>query len=82
MLKVAKNFLEFFVEESCGQCTPCRKGNPKLLEGIRLLKQGKCSEEYLQQLISLCETMQIASKCALGQSSPNIFLTVAARGEK
>jgi [NiFe] hydrogenase diaphorase moiety large subunit len=76
MLDVAENFLEFFYDESCGQCTPCRKGNPKLLEGIELLKAGKCSKEYLDELISLCETMQLASKCALGQSSPNVFLSV------
>lgn len=82
LLDIAENFLEFFIDESCGQCTPCRKGNPKLLEGIRLIKKGECSKEYLKQLISLCETMKIASKCALGQSSPNIFLAVAARGEK
>ena len=76
MLDVAENFLEFFVEESCGQCTPCRKGNPKLLEGVRLLKQGKCPKEYLAELISLCKTMQIASKCGLGQTSPNAFLMI------
>jgi [NiFe] hydrogenase diaphorase moiety large subunit len=76
MLTVAENFLEFFVEESCGQCTPCRKGNPKLLEGIELLQHGKCSAEYLSSLTSLCGTMQIASKCGLGQTSPNIFMAV------
>lgn len=76
MLDVAENFLEFFYDESCGQCTPCRKGNPKLLEGIKLLKAGKCSKECLEKLVSLCGTMQLASKCALGQSSPNAFLTV------
>jgi len=76
MLDIAENFLDFFYDESCGQCTPCRKGNPKLLEGIKLLKEGKCSKEYLEQLIDLCETMQTASKCALGQSSPNAFLTI------
>ena len=43
MLDVAENFLEFFVEESCGQCTPCRVGNAKLLEGVELLKRGECS---------------------------------------
>lgn len=76
MLDIVENFLEFFFDESCGQCTPCRKGNPKLLEGIKLLKAGKCSKEYLDELVSLCGTMQLASKCALGQSSPNAFLAV------
>ena len=77
MLRVVKNFLEFFVEESCGQCTPCREGNAKLLEGIELLEKGKCSMTYLKELCSLGETMQLASKCGLGQSSPNVFLSVA-----
>ncbi len=76
MLHVAKNFMEFFVEESCGQCTPCRDGNVKLLEGVELLEEGKCSIEYLNELVSLGETMQIASKCGLGQTSPNAFLDI------
>lgn len=76
MLKVAKNFMEFFVEESCGQCTPCREGNVKLLEGIELLEKGKCSVTYLNELISLGHSIQVASKCGLGQSSPNAFLSI------
>lgn len=76
MLDVAENFLEFFVEESCGQCTPCRDGNVKLLEGVKMLKEGTCSTNYLNELCSLAETMQIASKCGLGQSSPNAFLSI------
>ena len=76
MLEVAKNFMEFFVEESCGQCTPCREGNEKLLQGIHLLETGKCSMAYLKDLCALGETMQLASKCGLGQSSPNAFLSI------
>jgi len=76
MLHVARNFLEFFVEESCGQCTPCRAGNPKLLEGVELLEAGRCSMRYLNELCALGETMQLASKCGLGQSSPNAFLSI------
>jgi [NiFe] hydrogenase diaphorase moiety large subunit len=76
MLEVAENFLEFFVEESCGQCTPCRLGNVKLLEGVRMLKDGDCSMKYLKELCKLGETMQTASKCGLGQSSPNAFLSI------
>jgi [NiFe] hydrogenase diaphorase moiety large subunit len=76
MLKIAKNFMEFFTEESCGQCTPCREGNPKLLEGIEMLEEGRCSSSYLDELIKLGETMQVASKCGLGQSSPNAFLSI------
>jgi len=76
MLEVAKNFMEFFVDESCGQCTPCREGNVRLYEGIELLERGECSMKYLQELCHLGETMQQASKCGLGQSSPNAFLSI------
>ena len=76
MLQVAINFMEFFVEESCGQCTPCREGNVKMLEGLKLLEQGKCSSSYLNELVKLGQTVQIASKCGLGQSSPTAFLSI------
>jgi [NiFe] hydrogenase diaphorase moiety large subunit len=76
MLEVLHNFLEFFVDESCGQCTPCRLGNPRLLEGVEMLQAGRCSMAYLGELCALGETMQVASKCGLGQSSPCAFLSV------
>jgi len=76
MLDVLHNFLEFFVDESCGQCTPCRLGNRKLLEGVEMLKAGTCSMAYLKELCALGETMQLSSKCGLGQSSPCAFLSV------
>ncbi len=83
MLHVAKNFMEFFVEESCGQCTPCREGNARLLEGVAMLEDGRCSAAYLAELTKLGEVMQLASKCGLGQSSPNAFLSIVEhfRGE-
>jgi [NiFe] hydrogenase diaphorase moiety large subunit len=76
MLGVAKNFMEFFLDESCGQCTPCREGNMRLFEGIEMLEKGECSMKYLRELCQLGETMQMASKCGLGQSSPNAFLSI------
>ncbi len=76
ILDLARNFMEFFMEESCGQCTPCREGNVKLLEGIGMLERGECSMSYLQELRKLGETMQAASKCGLGQTSPNAFLSM------
>ncbi|WP_291271754.1 NADH-ubiquinone oxidoreductase-F iron-sulfur binding region domain-containing protein [Geothrix sp.] len=76
MLDVIENFLGFFADESCGQCTPCRLGNRKLLEGVKMLKAGTCSMAYLNELCALGETMMIASKCGLGQSSPCAFLSV------
>ncbi len=76
MLKVLKNFLEFFVEESCGQCTPCREGNYRLLEGVNMLEKGECSVRYVRELLTLCEVMKTSSKCGLGQTSPNCFLSI------
>jgi len=76
MLHVLKNFMEFFVEESCGQCTPCRIGNIKLLEGVEMMEKGEFTFEYIEKLIELGKTMQISSKCGLGQSSPNSFITI------
>ena len=76
MLDVAENFMEFFVEESCGQCTPCRKGNVKLLEAIKKIKAGTCTCDYYEKIKSLCETMQLASKCGLGQTSTRSFLAI------
>lgn len=76
MLDVAENFLEFMCEESCGQCTPCRVGNTKLLECVRMLKDGTCSAAYLREIVSLGESIHAASKCGLGQSSGNVFLSI------
>lgn len=78
MLEVARNFLGFFAEESCGQCTPCREGNRVLLDGVERLARGSCPTEYLDELCALGETMQLASKCGLGQSAPNAFLSIVA----
>lgn len=76
MLEVAHNLLEFFVDESCGQCTPCRLGNAKLLEGVEMLMKGTCTAEYLHDLRGLCNTMQVASKCGLGQTSSVAFCSI------
>ncbi len=76
MLKVLKNFMEFFVEESCGQCTPCRIGNTKLLEGVEMIEKGNFTFSYINNLKELGRTMQVASKCGLGQSSPNSFISI------
>jgi [NiFe] hydrogenase diaphorase moiety large subunit len=76
MLDAVENFLEFFKEESCGQCTPCREGIPVLIDALELIKEGKCDKAYLEDIFSLCETMQLASKCGLGQSAPNAFIDI------
>lgn len=76
LLEVAENLQWFFVNESCGQCTPCRVGNVKLLEGIRQLRRGECTSSHLDDLVALGKTMQIASKCGLGQAAPNVLLSI------
>jgi [NiFe] hydrogenase diaphorase moiety large subunit len=77
MLEVAHNFLEFFIDESCGQCTPCREGVPKLIEGVERLQRGACSMDYLEELCSLGQTLQLAAKCGLGQAAPSALLSIA-----
>ena len=76
MLDVAENFLKFFKDESCGQCTPCREGIPVLLEGLNKIKNGECSEDYMNNLTSLCETMSLASKCGLGQAASSALTSI------
>jgi [NiFe] hydrogenase diaphorase moiety large subunit len=77
LLDVVENLQAFFVDESCGQCTPCRVGNIRLLAGIRDLRQGRCGPERLNDLVALGHTMRMTSKCGLGQSSPNVFCSMA-----
>ncbi len=76
LLDILENFQEFFTDESCGQCTICRMGNIKLLEGIRMMKEGRCTTKYIAELLSLGESMKASSKCGLGQASPNMFISV------
>ncbi|OFX25584.1 MAG: NADH dehydrogenase [Bacteroidetes bacterium GWA2_31_9] len=76
MYHVLHNYLDFFVEESCGQCTPCRVGTQQLLKGIEAVKLGEKEPEYLEQLIKLSQTMKVASKCGLGQSVANSFASI------
>ena len=76
MLDVLENFMEFFTEESCGQCTPCRIGNAKLLDAVRKLKKGELQKSEMKKYFELSEAMKLASKCGLGQSSPNPFVSI------
>ena len=76
MFNVLNDYLEFFAEESCGQCTPCRVGTQQLIKGIEAVKKGEMQSDYLDQLIKLTETMKISSKCGLGQSVANSFSSI------
>jgi len=76
MYNVLHNYLEFFEEESCGQCTPCRVGCQQLRKGIEAVKRGEKPVIYLDQLMKLSETMKITAKCGLGQSVANSFSSI------
>jgi [NiFe] hydrogenase diaphorase moiety large subunit len=76
MYNVLHNYLEFFEEESCGQCTPCRVGCQQLRKGIVAVKKGAKSAAYLDQLMKLSESMKITAKCGLGQSVANSFSSI------
>ncbi len=75
VLKIAEKFMEFFVEESCGYCTPCRVGNVLLKEKLEQILAGKGETSDLAYLQELGETVKIASRCGLGQTSANPVLT-------
>ena len=76
MLDVAENFLEFFVEETCGQCTPCRLGNAKMLKASSCSRRAPARRSTSPNVKALGATMQVASKCGLGQTSPSAFLSI------
>ncbi len=76
MYNVLHNYIDFFEEESCGQCTPCRVGCQQLMKGIEAVKRGEKQSGYLKQLLNLSDTMKITSKCGLGQSVANSFSSI------
>ena len=76
MYNVLHSYLDFFAEESCGQCTPCRVGTQQLLKGIEAVKAGTKPESYLDDLIKLSINMKVTSKCGLGQSVTNSFASI------
>ena len=76
MYNVLHNYLDFFTEESCGQCTPCRVGCQQLLKGVEKVKKGEAKSTYLNELMKLADSMKIAAKCGLGQSVGNAFKSI------
>ena len=76
MYNVLHDYLEFFTEESCGQCTPCRVGCQQLLKGLEAVKRKEKPASYIEDLKRLSQTMKIASKCGLGQSVANPFNSI------
>ena len=75
MVDIAKFYLEFTVDESCGKCTPCRIGNKRLLEILTRITKGEGKEEDLVTLKELAQVIKDTSLCGLGQTAPNPVLS-------
>jgi [NiFe] hydrogenase diaphorase moiety large subunit len=75
ILEVAEAFMEFFVDESCGYCVPCRVGNVLLKNRLERVRRGEGSQEDLAYLQRLGESVKFTSRCGLGQTSPHPILS-------
>ncbi len=75
MVDIAKFFLEFTVDESCGKCTPCRIGTKRLLELLTKITDGKGTMEDIDKMEALCYSIKESSLCGLGQTAPNPVLS-------
>jgi NADH:ubiquinone oxidoreductase subunit F (NADH-binding)/Pyruvate/2-oxoacid:ferredoxin oxidoreductase delta subunit len=71
MVHIAKFFIKFSVDESCGKCVPCRIGNKKMLNLLEHITNGNARESDVQELLDLARVIKETSLCGLGQSSPN-----------
>ncbi len=78
MVSVAKFYLDFIVEESCGKCAPCRIGNKRLFEILQRICNGKGTQEDLEKLKNLSIVIKDTSLCGLGQTAPNPVLSTLA----
>ena len=79
MVDIAKFFLKFTVDESCGKCTPCRVGTRRLLEILEKITSGKGTMEDLDRMEKLCHYIKENSLCGLGQTAPNPVLSTYER---
>ena len=75
MVNLAKFYLGFTVDESCGKCNPCRIGTKRMLEILEKITQGEGKLEDIEKLEKLAETIKSASVCGLGQTAPNPVLS-------
>jgi NADH-quinone oxidoreductase subunit F len=75
MIDIARYFLEFTQNESCGKCTPCREGTKRMLEILTKITSGKGEEEDIEKLMRLANLIKKTALCGLGQSAPNPVLT-------
>ncbi len=75
MVDVARFFLEFTVDESCGKCTPCREGTKRMLELLEKITKGKAEMKDLQEMEELAYSIKDSALCGLGQTAPNPVLS-------
>ena len=75
MVDIAKFFLEFTVDESCGKCTPCRVGTKRLLEMLNKITSGTGTMEDIDKMEELCYYIKDNALCGLGQTAPNPVLS-------
>jgi NADP-reducing hydrogenase subunit HndC len=75
MVDIAKYFLDFTVDESCGKCSPCRIGTKRMYEMVDKITKGQATLEDLDKLEELCHHIKASSLCGLGQSAPNPVLS-------
>lgn len=75
MVDVARFYMDFIVDESCGKCSPCRIGTKRLLELLNQICEGQGTLETLDELENLCYTIKETALCGLGQSAPNPVLS-------
>ncbi len=75
MVEVAKFYMEFIVDESCGKCTPCRVGTKRLLEMLTKITKGEGTLEMLDEMEQLCHDIKDTALCGLGQTAPNPILS-------
>ncbi len=75
LFEIVHGFMEFFVEESCGWCVPCRAGNPLLLRKLEKIMSGKGTPSDITEMEAWGKTIKAMSRCGLGQTSPNPILT-------
>ena len=75
MVDIARFFLDFTVDESCGKCTPCRVGTRRMLEILERITQGKGEEGDIEKLQTLAENIKSSALCGLGQTAPNPVLS-------
>ncbi len=75
MVDVAKFYMEFICDESCGKCTPCRVGTKRLLEMLTKITEGEGTMEMLDEMEKLCYEIKDTALCGLGQTAPNPILS-------